>query len=112
MGLVYSTDRGRMCPQCRQPATDCRCQSRQPTAGDGIVRIQRQTQGRGGKVVTVVSGLALADAELKALAKTLKQRCGTGGSIKAGVIEIQGDHRELLFNELQSRGMTVKLSGG
>jgi len=113
MGLVYSTDKGRLCPQCAQPVADCRCKSRQPAvAGDGIVRIQRQIQGRGGKTVTVVSGLALADTELKALAKILKQRCGTGGAIKDGTIEIQGDHRETLRDALQQRGLTVKLSGG
>jgi len=113
MGLVYSTDKGRLCPQCAQPVADCRCKSSQSVAaGDGIVRIQRQIQGRGGKTVTVVSGLALADTELKALAKILKQRCGTGGAIKDGTIEIQGDHRETLRDALQQRGLTVKLSGG
>jgi translation initiation factor 1 len=114
MGLVYSTDQGRLCPDCAQPVAGCHCKKagRSAPAGDGIVRIQRQVQGRGGKTVTVVSGLALADAELKALAKVLKQRCGTGGAIKDGAIEIQGDHRETLRGELQARGLTVKLSGG
>lgn len=113
MGLVYSTDKGRVCPQCEQPVSACRCKTARPaTAGDGIVRIQRQTQGRGGKTVTVVSGLALDDTALKALAKILKQRCGTGGAIKDGAIEIQGDHRETLRAELQQRGMIVKLTGG
>ena len=113
MGLVYSTDKGRVCPQCEQSVSACRCKMARPaTAGDGIVRIQRQTQGRGGKTVTVVSGLALDDTALKALAKILKQRCGTGGAIKDGAIEIQGDHRETLRAELQQRGMTVKLAGG
>ena len=113
MGLVYSTDKGRLCPQCSQPVDACRCKSPARAApGDGVVRIQRQIQGRGGKTVTVVSGLALDNAELKTLAKVLKQRCGTGGAIKEGNIEIQGDHRETLRAELQQRGMTVKLSGG
>lgn len=83
-----------------------------PPTGDGIVRIQRQKQGRGGKTVSVISGLALADPELLVLAKSLKQRCGSGGAIKDGNIEIQGDHREVLCVELQKMGLTVKLSGG
>jgi translation initiation factor 1 len=76
------------------------------------VRIQRQVNGRGGKTVTVVTGIPLAGEELKKLAKTLKQRCGTGGAVKDGRVEIQGDHRELLRAELAARGWTVKLSGG
>ena len=114
MSLVYSTDKGRLCPHCGQPQKACACkqQSAVAPAGDGIVRIQRQTQGRAGKAVTVISGLPLAGEALKELAKTLKQRCGSGGAIKGGAIEIQGDHRELLQAELQQRGYTVKLSGG
>ena len=80
--------------------------------GDGIVRLRRETKGRGGKAVTVVSGLPLAGSEMKAMAKALKQRCGVGGSIKADEIEIQGDQRATLQAELEKRGFTVKLSGG
>lgn len=113
MSLVYSTDKGRLCPDCQQPTAACRCRTAKPApAGDGIVRIQRQTGGRGGKTVTVITGVPLAEPELKALAKTLKQRCGTGGAVKEGTIEIQGDHRTLLQQELSQRGWTVKLSGG
>ena len=115
-GLVYSTEHGETCPDCRQPINDCECQAlaeRERLAGlDGIVRIRRETSGRKGKGVTTVHGVPLAHDELKALAKTLKKRCGTGGAIKAGVIEIQGDHRQLLKAELESRGYTVKLAGG
>jgi translation initiation factor 1 len=112
MSLVYSTDKGRTCPHCRQPIKDCTCKQTAVPAGDGIVRIQRQTQGRAGKAVTVINGLPLAGDALKELAKILKQRCGSGGAVKDGAIEIQGDHRVLLQTELQQRGYKVKLSGG
>jgi translation initiation factor 1 len=113
MGLVYSTDRGRLCPACHQPQAQCRCKrASAPPPGDGIARIQRQTGGRGGKVVSVISGLGLDAAALRTLCKELKQRCGSGGAVKDFTIEIQGDHRETLKNELEKRGFTVKLSGG
>lgn len=113
--LVYSTEQGRLCPDCGQAVDRCRCKHRAQQAsvpGDGIVRIQRQTRGRKGKGVTLVSGLPLVEADLKTLARELKQRCGTGGAIKNGVIEIQGDQREVLRELLQSKGYRVKLSGG
>jgi translation initiation factor 1 len=110
---VYSTDAGRLCPQCHRPVADCVCGKDRPAAiGDGIVRLRRETKGRGGKAVTVVEGVPLAGAELKALAKALKQRCGVGGSVKSHTIEIQGDQRELVKQALEARGFTVKLSGG
>ncbi len=109
-GLVYSTDSGRMCPACRQPVAQCRCaQSRAIPAGDGIARVQRETKGRGGKAVTVVRGLAL-DAE--ALAKRLKATCGSGGTVKDGQIEVQGDHLDKVCAFLQAEGFKVKRSGG
>ncbi|MCE8044790.1 MAG: translation initiation factor Sui1 [Halomonadaceae bacterium] len=115
-GLVYSTEHGDMCPGCRQPQADCRCselaEQERLAALDGVVRIRRETSGRKGKGVTTISGIPLPAAELKALAKTLKKRCGTGGSLQDGIIEIQGDHRELLKAELERRGFTVKLAGG
>ena len=111
--LVYSTDSGRLCPQCHRPVTERVCGKDRPaSAGDGIVRIRRETKGRGGKAVTVIDGVPLAEGELKALAKALKQRCGVGGSVKSHTIEIQGDQRELLKQELEARGFQVKLSGG
>jgi translation initiation factor 1 len=82
------------------------------TAGDGIVRVGRQTKGRRGKGVSVITGVPLGPAELKDLAKQLKRLCGSGGTVKDGVIEIQGDHRDRLVEELQKRGWTVKRSGG
>jgi translation initiation factor 1 len=80
--------------------------------GDGIVRVRRETQGRGGKTVTTVSGVGLAEEALRDLASELKRRCGTGGSVKDYVIEIQGDHRDAVVAELEQRGYTVKRAGG
>lgn len=113
--LVYSTEFGTMCPECNKPKKACVCKKRKqaPSApGDGIVRLMRETKGRKGKGVTLITGLALSDDGLKDLAKTLKQKCGSGGSIKNGVIEIQGDHRDVLEKELRGLGYTVKRAGG
>lgn len=110
---VYSTDGGRLCPQCHRPVGGCVCGNNRPASGgDGIVRVRRETKGRGGKAVTVIEGVPLAPDALKALAKTLKKRCGVGGSVKGDTIEIQGDVRETVQGELQQRGYTVKLAGG
>lgn len=107
--VVYVTGQGRLCPGCGQPSADCRCRERRaPPAGDGIVRISRQTQGRKGKGVTVITGVPLAGAALEALATELRKRCGSGGTVKEGVIEIQGDHRDALRTRLLERGWTVK----
>ena len=111
-GLVYSTEFGRACPECREPQDKCRCNEPTLPAGDGIVRVARESKGRGGKVVSLVSGVPLLGEELKTLAKELKQKCGVGGSIKDGVIEIQGDQVEVLIAELEKRGFKVKKSGG
>lgn len=112
-GLVYSTEHGRMCPTCRKPVKDCAC-SRQstPSRSDGIVRIRLETRGRGGKGVTVITGVPLNESELVKYAKQLKQRCGTGGTVKNDTIEIQGDHRDLIMSELTKMGWIVKKSGG
>ena len=110
---VYSTEQGRLCPECSEAIAQCRCKQQAAIPeSDGIVRLQRQTKGRKGKGVTLITGLALPDKELKQLAKTLKQRCSTGGAVKNGIIEIQGDQRSLLQPLLQDRGFTVKISGG
>lgn len=112
-GLVYSTDGGRLCPQCNRPLTACVCKQQKATAkGDGVVRISRETKGRGGKSVNVISGLNLAPAELEKLCTQLKKRCGTGGTTKDGTIEIQGEHRDTLVGELTKLGYTVKKAGG
>lgn len=111
--LVYSSELGRICPACGKPVAGCVCRkNRTGPAGDGIVRVQRETKGRGGKTVTVITGVPLDEAALKALAGELKRRCGTGGTVKEGVIEIQGEHRDLLAGELERRGYRVKRAGG
>jgi translation initiation factor 1 len=111
-GLVYSTESGRMCPGCRQPVDQCRCRQSAAPVGDGIVRVSRETKGRGGKAVTLVKGLALETATLTALGKQLKAQCGTGGTVKDGVIEIQGDHVERVMTSLKAMGHVVKRAGG
>ena len=101
--LVYSTDSGRI---KQQPGTA------DVVIGDGKIRIQRQTKGRKGKGVSLVTGLPLTPEELAILAKELKKKCGAGGTVKAGVIEIQGDYRDLLLKELTRRGYDAKIAGG
>jgi translation initiation factor 1 len=101
--IVYSTGAGRIAPSSTKPGAP---------RGDGIVRVRRETGGRGGKTVTAVYGVALAEAKLKDLAGELKRLCGTGGTVKDGTIEIQGDHRERIVAALEKRGYTVKLAGG
>lgn len=102
--LVYSTETGRIKPQ--EPTSTPR------PSGDGIVRLHRETKGRGGKAVTLITGVPLEDDALKSLAKTLKQLCGVGGALKDGVITIQGDQRDKLKPELEKRGFIVKIAGG
>jgi translation initiation factor 1 len=113
-GLVYSTESGRMCPACRQPIAQCICKSAAspPAPTDGIVRVSRETKGRGGKAVTVVRGLALDAVALDKLAKQLKAACGSGGTVKDGVIEVQGDHCDKLMALLKGQGHAVKRAGG
>jgi len=111
--LVWSSESGRICPGCGRPVADCRCRDQQARpAGDGTVRVRRETKGRGGKTVTVVTGIPLPDDQLKILAGELKRRCGTGGTLKDGVIEIQGDRADLLVAELAKKGFTAKRAGG
>lgn len=110
--LVYSTDSGRMCPTCRQPVAACVCHAKPVPKGDGVVRVSRETKGRGGKAVTVVKGLALDDAPLQALAKQLKAACGSGGTVKDHTIEVQGDHCDKVVAWLKKQGHTVKRAGG
>jgi translation initiation factor 1 len=111
--VVYSSGRGRMCPRCGEPVARCACTPAPRVArGDGIVRVRREVKGRRGKTVTTITGVALPQEALRALAGELKRRCGTGGSAKDGVIEIQGDHRDTLVAELESRGYTVRRAGG
>jgi translation initiation factor 1 len=127
-GLVYSTESGRMCPVCRRPIAQCECkrgqgawiagQARNDSPGrkdgpaDGVVRVSRETKGRGGKAVTIVRGLALDAAALVKLAQQLKATCGSGGTVKDGAIEVQGDHCDKVIALLQAQGHTVKRAGG
>jgi translation initiation factor 1 len=108
-----------MCPDCGQPVAGCVCgQARALPVGDGVVRVSRQTKGRGGKAVTVVTGVsvlagvALSAADVAALGKQLKAACGSGGTVKDGVIEVQGDHVDSVMAALVARGFVVKRSGG
>lgn len=101
--LVYSTESGRIDEPKAAP---------ERPKGDGIVRIQRQTSGRKGKGVCLITGLDLADSELNKLAAELKKKCGCGGAVKDGVIEIQGDKRDLIKALLEAKGLRVKLAGG
>ena len=111
--VVYSTQHGRLCPQCQRAISSCVCGADRPASvGDGIIRIRRETKGRGGKAVTVIEGVPETSDKLKSLCKQLKQRCGVGGSVKAARIEIQGDQRALCQQYLESLGYEVKLSGG
>jgi translation initiation factor 1 len=101
--IVYSTGKGRIDPEPK---------SRPAPRGDGVVRVRRETQGRGGKVVTTIHGVGASEDELKALAGELKRLCGSGGTVKERAIEIQGDHRDKVVEALRQRGHTVKLAGG
>ncbi|HMO47737.1 MAG TPA: translation initiation factor Sui1 [Rubrivivax sp.] len=119
MALVYSTDGGRMCPRCRRPLASCSCKAASasasasaPAAGGGIVRVSRETKGRGGKAVTLVRGLPLPAGELAALGKQLRAACGAGGTVKDGVLEVQGDHVERLMSLLQQQGWKPERAGG
>lgn len=103
LDIVYSSEKGRIKPEKEKPSIP---------KGDGIVRVSRETKGRRGKGMTIVTGVPLHPDGLRDLAKKLKQKCGTGGTVKNGVIEIQGDQRDLLVAELQSLGYTVKKAGG
>jgi translation initiation factor 1 len=111
-GLVYSTDSGRMCPECRRPLLECICKARAVATGDGVVRVSLQTKGRGGKSVTLIKGLALDATALAVLGKQLRSACGSGGTVKDGVIEVQGDHCELVMDALRKHGHQPKRSGG
>ena len=122
--LVYSSEAGRICPACGRKVSVCDCRGKgarariaaraeaeAEKASDGVVRVGRSTKGRGGKVVTTVTGVPGGDEAKKALAAERNRSCGTGGSLKDGVIEIQGEHRDALVRELERRGFTVKRVG-
>ncbi len=120
--LVYTSESGRICPECERPIASCTCRpgkKRQhgpdevrPLPADGIARVQRETKGRGGKTATVVTGLPVAETKLAEIAGILKKRCGCGGTAKDGVIVIQGDHADAIVDALQKQGYKVKRAGG
>jgi translation initiation factor 1 len=115
---VYSSEHGRLCPHCGLPAKRCQCRAnprgagRSEPAGDGVARVRREKKGRGGKTVTTVTGVPLPHDALQALAQDLRRRCGTGGTLKDGVIEIQGDHADAIVAALEQQGLRVKRAGG
>ncbi len=123
--LVYSSEQGRICPACGETESRCKCRGKSArariaardaaatvAASDGIVRVARSTKGRKGKTVSTVTGVPVDAEELQKLAGDLKRKCGTGGALKDGIIEIQGDHRDTLVAELEARGFKVKRAGG
>ena len=112
--LVFSTDHGRVCAVCELPVGECACRTGVllEAGGDGFVRVRRETQGRGGKTVTVIWGLARTKAGVLEMTRDLKRACGAGGSVKLDRIEIQGDHRDAVVRMLRERGYKVKLAGG
>ena len=119
--LVYSTKTGRICFLCSKPISVCVCKKRKPIKtqkqpnrypSDGVIRIQREIKGRKGKTVTTVFGLPLESEQLQKLARKIKGRCGAGGSVKEGVIIIQGDHRQTILDEIKKHGYNAKLAGG
>ncbi|MBD3377824.1 translation initiation factor Sui1 [candidate division KSB1 bacterium] len=110
---VYSTQGGQLCPKCGNPINQCTCKASKTGSGSGErVRVSRETKGRKGKGVTLITGLPMHPDGLKDLAKELKQKCGSGGTVKKGTIEIQGDHRDVIVKELQDKGYAAKKSGG
>jgi translation initiation factor 1 len=115
--LVYSTESGKICTSCQKPLSECTCKKKKSRSQtnikiDGIIRIKREVKGRKGKMVTTASGFQISADELKNLAAQLKRHCGTGGSVKDGVLILQGDHRNTLINELKNRGFEAKFAGG
>ncbi|MDD9301959.1 MAG: stress response translation initiation inhibitor YciH [Desulfobacter sp.] len=113
--LVYSTDLGRICPDCNQPSKACICKKTKAHTNlekEEKITVERSTKGRKGKGVTLIKGLALEGPALKALAKQLKQKCSTGGTVKNNVIELQGNHREVLVGFLKSLGHKAVKAGG
>ncbi|WP_283789501.1 stress response translation initiation inhibitor YciH (plasmid) [Bermanella sp. WJH001] len=112
MALVYSTETGRLCDGCEQPIDQCCCKPASAPEGDGTVRVQREKKGRGGKTVTILSGIEGDKKVLSDLCKKLKKRFGSGGAVKNWTIELQGDLAEQSVKYLQELGFKAKQSGG
>ena len=118
---VYSTETGRICPACSKPVSACTCKKKKTAKvhkapavypKDGIIRIQREVKGRKGKTITAILGVPLENGDLENFAKIVKRRCGAGGSVKDGVVVIQGDHRQTLLDEIRKHGYPATLAGG
>lgn len=112
MALVYSTDSGKLCKQCGQAAHNGPCPKNDTVIGDGKVRISRETKGRKGAGVTLIKGIPLNESEAKLLLKQLQKLCGVGGSLKNGIVELQGDQRDKVLKALANKAWDVKISGG
>ncbi len=110
--VVYSTEQGRICPGCGNPVKQCTCRKQTSPSGDGNVRVSRETKGRKGKCVTLIKGLDMDAVTLALMSKKLKAMCGSGGTVKEGVIEIQGDHIERILDYLKKQGVKAKRAGG
>jgi translation initiation factor 1 len=113
---VYSSELGRVCPDCRQPIKNCICvkktKQNNKSNFDGTVRLRIDRKKRAGKSVTIIDGITGNENDLKTMAKDIKKQCGTGGAVKDGMIEIQGDVRDFLISYLQQKGFNVKKAGG
>jgi translation initiation factor 1 len=110
--IVYSTEQGRICPDCGNPVNQCTCRKQTSPSVDGNVQVSRETKGRKGKGVTLIKGLAMDAATLGLMSKMLKTMCGSGGTVKKGIIEIQGDHIERILDYLKEQGIKAKQAGG
>jgi len=106
---VYSTEKGRICPGCCLPVDDCICAAQKNrTAGDGIMQVRLENKGRKGKTVTIISGASMGAMELRDLAARLRQKLATGGSVKKGMIIIQGNHKSRIIDLLEEKGHRVR----
>jgi translation initiation factor 1 len=111
--IVYSTGIGSLCPNCRRPVRECVCPKGAPgAAAPASIRVGREVKGRAGKGVTTIAGLPMSIGDIEVLATQLKKRCGSGGTVRQGVIEIQGDHRDVIVAALVKLGWPAKKSGG
>jgi translation initiation factor 1 len=110
--VVYSTEHGKICPGCSNPVKQCTCRKQTASIGDGNVRVSRENKGRKGTGVTLIKGLAMDNTALKLMGKKLKAMCCSGGTVKDGIIEIQGDHIEHVIDYLKKQGVTAKIAGG
>ena len=110
--VVYSTEQGKICPNCSNPINQCTCRKQISPFGDGNVRVSRETKGRKGKGITLIKGLNLDATTLALMSKKLKVMCGSGGTVKEGNIEIQGDHIARILDYLKTQGIRAKRAGG